>query len=279
LAEDKVKYATRLKSGRWIFNVNVPSKLLTVFGRANFQKALRTTDRREAEKRALALKAKFDKACELIKQGKSLRYALIAAEIEEGTPLEMAQARIDSLPPQARAALMQGIPLSPGSSEIDALFDNFRLHSRSLGDAFPTMNSIAKLSDPDDRKIEKFRFKLKVADPYFKAMEKFREGVGGVSPPKLKTLDDMLVIWKREEKPKLDRIGVYEIALRRFKEAVGDLSVSEITPQHVATFKDQIARLPSSAGRRNMCNKTMKEQIKVAEDGNLERLCGKSLFD
>jgi integrase len=277
LAADKVKYATRLKSGRWLFNVNVPKDVLTTFGRANYQKALGTSDRREAEKRALALKAKFDKACDLIKEGKPLRYALIAAEIEEGTPLEIAQARIDSLPPQARAALMQGVPLSPGSSEIDALFDNLRLRSRTFGDAFSTMGNIAQLSDPDDREVEKFRFKLKVSDPYFKAINKFREGVAGISPPKLKTLDDMLATWKREEKPKPDRIGVYEVALRRFKEVVGDLSVSEITPQHIAAFKDQIACLPSIAGRRNMYNKTMKEQIKVAEDGNLKRLCGKNV--
>jgi integrase len=240
----------RQRRGRYLVQMAVPARLRSIFGKANLEKYLGTSDAMEARRKAPAAVAELQER--IARQGAPLDQR----EIRGLTEAELHRAydslaadfvnQHGELPTLAnRTALDIEYPIMTEVNENPLLGERTAEYASGLirrQGAEPTEESVRELS-------------MAILKAQAAAIAMLQRGITPPARPdrpsaprkpgSTPTLQTIVPAWLRERKPPERTEQEWRRAARRFEELHGAVAVSDISRSMVATFKDELLKCPA----------------------------------
>lgn len=234
------------RGGVWYVRKQVPVDLQAHFPSKDIQRSLKTTDRREAERRRHAALAKLEDAFtekrqEMEREERARLYAAgeafrKAARDAEGIQVEMPRGGLDD--PQRALKWIDG-----ALGEIAYERQTTTLAVRHLPDEQEPIWAVpARFLKPIEAKLEEL---WSAEEARLQALKREIESRGEAKSPD--RLDGLMEAWKAERKPAPNTVRALEQAIRLFEEVAGPLRYAEITGEHVRQFKAHLLGLDRKA--------------------------------
>lgn len=240
----------RQRRGRYLVQVAVPTSLRAVFGKANLEKYLGTSDVMEARRKAPAAVAELQE-----------RIARQGAQLNPQEIKSLAEAQLHKVYDALAADFLENYGELPKLAEHTALDIEYPMMLKINRNPFvgTQLATYAKEliqrqgAEPTDEAVDELALRLMKAQAAAIAM--LQRGITpparpersqaprkpGSTPP----LSKIVTAWLRERRPPERTASEWKRAATRFEELHGKVGVGEITKPMVATFKDMLLQCPA----------------------------------
>ncbi|WP_186464894.1 site-specific integrase [Azospirillum brasilense] len=250
----ETKNLTRLPSGIFQVEFNLPADINALTGMRTWRKSTKTRDPKEAARIRDEIMVGWRQEIERLRNPsveERLEKLIRVPSDWPGTQQEFIRDLVaapgdDDGPPSLAALLRNYVGIvrgMHGAAQVMHELAGVPFKGSAWKEFFAQAEQLIVLADAGDSLVSK----LMVVPAAQKAEH---------DPNKSVPITVALTTWKKNEHPTKATASAYEVMVRRFVEANGDLSVSEISRQHVRLFRDKVEEQVRSAGTvKNMLSK------------------------